>query len=38
MDKNEFIKAYWQQYKVLEKRIIELSEYVIIVSILKLFS
>lgn len=30
MDKNEFIKAYWQQYKVLEKRMIELSDYVAI--------
>lgn len=38
MDKNEFIKAYWQQYKVLEKRMIELSDYVAIASILKFFS
>ena len=27
-DKNEFIKIYWLQYKLLEKRMIELSDYV----------
>lgn len=28
MDMNEFIRVYWMQYKLLEKRMIELSDYV----------
>ncbi|MCM1508336.1 MAG: hypothetical protein NC177_14580 [Ruminococcus flavefaciens] len=28
MDENRFIKIYWQQYRLLEKRMIELSDYV----------
>lgn len=28
MDKNKLIKIYWQQYKLLEKRMIEISDYV----------
>lgn len=28
MDGKEFIKVYWQQYKLLEKRMVELSDYV----------